>query len=135
MNHSVSTKYGIMRLASSHLKTHVSLLSLRLTEEKGLFEPFEAHWLYDGTPLCIRNWSCGIISLQVSQREDKGHTLELIQTSGIQEHKLLNEAAIWIEIPVFHGALESIKFPKAERLRILSFSFLFSLFFFTLYVY
>lgn len=46
MNHSVSTKYGVMRLASSHLKTHVSLLSLRLTEGKGLFEPFEAHGLY-----------------------------------------------------------------------------------------
>lgn len=88
-----------MRLASSHLKTHVSLLSLRLTEEKGLFEPFEAHGLYDSTPLCIGNCSCGIISLPVSQREDRGHTLELIQTSGVQEHKLSNEAAIWIETP------------------------------------
>lgn len=66
---------------------------------KRAFEPFEAHGLYDSTALCIRNCSCGIISLQVSQREDRGHTLELIQTSGVQEHKLSNEAAIWIETP------------------------------------
>lgn len=38
MNHSVSTKYAVMRLASSHMKTHVFLLSLRLTQrgKKGL---------------------------------------------------------------------------------------------------
>lgn len=41
----------------------------------------------------------GLFHYEVSQREDRGHTLELIQTSGVQEHKLSNEAAIWIETP------------------------------------
>ena len=41
----------------------------------------------------------GLFHYKVSQREDRGHTLELIQTSGVKQHKLLNEAAIWIETP------------------------------------
>lgn len=46
MNHSVSTKYGVMRLASSHLKTHVSLLSLRLMQEKRGFSSLLKHMGY-----------------------------------------------------------------------------------------
>lgn len=41
----------------------------------------------------------GSFHYEVSQREYGGHTLELIQTSGVQEHQLLNEAAIWTETP------------------------------------
>lgn len=47
----------------------------------------------------IGDCSCGIISLGGSRREDRGHSLELIQTSGVREHKLLNEVAVWIETP------------------------------------
>lgn len=61
---------------------------------KGLLELFEARRLYDGATLCIRNCSSGMISLQGSQREDRGHTLELIQTSGVKEDELLNEVEI-----------------------------------------
>lgn len=125
MNHSVSTKYGVMRLASSHLETHVSLLSLRLTGEKGLFKPFEAHGLYMiEASLCIGNCSCGIISFRVSQRGDRGHTLELIQTSGVQEHKLLNEAAIWIETPecFYTEHFEVLNFQRLRNIRFLDIS-------------
>lgn len=89
------------RLLSSE-DTCLSAVTQANGGKRAFFEPFEATRalrLYDGAPLCIRNCSCGIISLRVSQREDRGHTLELIQTSGVQEHKLLNEAAIWIETP------------------------------------
>lgn len=97
MNHSVSTKYGVMRLASSHLKTHVSLLSLRVTQggEMGFFSSLLKH---TGYRMALRFASgtahAGLFHYEVSQREDRGHTLELIQTSGVQEHKLSNEAAI-----------------------------------------
>lgn len=47
-------------------------------------------------PCCSGNCSCGIISLHVSWREERGHTLELIQTSGFQEHQLFTEAVIWM---------------------------------------
>lgn len=87
------------RLLSSE-DTCLSAVTQANGRKKGLFfEPFEADGLYDIAPLCIRNCSCGIISLRVSQREDRGHCVELIQTSGVQEHKLFNEAAIWIETP------------------------------------
>ncbi len=74
-----------------------------VTQANGGKRAFGAFWSTRGYMIVLRFASgiahAGLFHYQVSQREDRGHTLELIQTSGAQEHKLLNEAAIWIETP------------------------------------
>lgn len=132
MNHSVSAKYGVMRLASSHLKTHVSLLSLRLTQGKRGFRSLLKHPLYIfiymmAAPLCIRNCSCRIISLRVPpppRSEDRGHTLELVQTSGVQRHKIIKRGSnLDLDtLTVFMVRLETFNFQKLKHIIILDIS-------------
>lgn len=93
------------RLLSSE-DTCLSAVTQANAGEKGLSEPFEAPALYfyihDSAPLCIRNCSCRIISLQdppgpqtleVRTEVTLWSLLKHLDFSGI---KLLNEVAIWI---------------------------------------
>lgn len=116
MNHSVSTKYGVMRLAPSHLKTHVSLLSLRLTEEKG-FSSLLKHTGY----MIVLHFASGIAHAGLFHYESPRERTEVTLWSSFKHLELRNinyqmrQHSGLRHLTVFHGALEGIQFPKVEK--------------------